>query len=43
MIFVWIIIALGVFIFLTEVGEGIKNYLSNKREDPKDEPEQPVS
>lgn len=37
MIFVWLIIALGVFIFLTEVGEGIKNYLSNKNEKDEDQ------
>lgn len=30
MIVVWIIVAVGVFIFLAEVGEGIKNYLTNK-------------
>lgn len=30
MIFVWLIIALGIFIFLVQVGEGIDNYLSNK-------------
>lgn len=30
MIIVWIIVAMGVLIFLAEVGEGIKEYLSNK-------------
>ncbi len=31
MIIVWIIVAMGVLIFLSEVGEGIKVYLSNKK------------
>lgn len=34
-----IIIAVGIFIFLAEVGEGLKNYLSQKGD--KHEPEQP--
>lgn len=36
MIVVWIIVAMGVLIFLSEVGEGIKEYLSNKKD--KNEP-----
>lgn len=42
MIFVWLIIALGVLVFLAEVGEGLKIYLSNKnpiKEENKDESE----
>lgn len=42
MIIVWTIIALGVLVFLAEVGEGIKVYLSNKNED-KDEGEDTTS
>lgn len=42
MIFVWLIIALGVFIFLTEVGEGVKNYLSNKAVKEKEDDEKQV-
>ena len=44
MIIVWIILAMGGLILLADIGEGLKNYLSNKnRKETKDEPEQPDS
>jgi len=44
MIIAYIILAMGALIFLAEVGEGIKNYLSNKNKaEVKDESEQPIS
>lgn len=42
MIYVWLILALGVFFFLVLVGSGLERYLSTKN-DVKEDKDEPVS